>query len=251
MPPSITVTWGGKPGVVEGLDAADAEGPGVTWIAALEDDLKAAPMVPVGPRYGYDVFWSSRLTSTRKWPSVMQQTGSRRRALPELSTWKPWVFVGCHVYTLLVFSCSPASGGLDQRRDGGVGGDGGAPTVPAAALCRWCRRWFRRELLDLGDPVVEAALVPKPLFRAADAARGGLNWPADAAVPAHRRAGVVGGRPAPHLVRQYPQWLPEVVHMIPSPAADGNQPAVQRHRFTAAGNVSLECWLPATISPKI
>ncbi len=50
------------------------------------------------------------------------------------------------------------------------------------------------ELVDVGEAVVERALVPKAIFRAADAAVAGLDREARALVPSRRRAGVVGGR---------------------------------------------------------
>src|SRR5439155_24679600 len=57
------------------------------------------------------------------------------------------------------------------------------------------------ELLDVGETVVERTLVPESVFRAADAAMARLDREGNAAIPAHGRAGVVGGRAfAAHLV---------------------------------------------------
>src|SRR5208283_1395200 len=58
------------------------------------------------------------------------------------------------------------------------------------------------ELLDVGQTLVERALVPETLLGTADAAVARLNGEGHAAVPAHGRAGVVGRRTlAAHLVQ--------------------------------------------------
>src|SRR4051812_35819036 len=57
------------------------------------------------------------------------------------------------------------------------------------------------ELLDVGQAVIERAIVPEAVFGAADAAVAGLDREGYAAVPPRGRAGVVGGRTlAAHLV---------------------------------------------------
>ncbi len=58
------------------------------------------------------------------------------------------------------------------------------------------------ELGDVGQPVVERALVPEAVFAATDAAVARGDGERDTLVPARRRAGVVGGRAlAAHLVQ--------------------------------------------------
>src|SRR5690349_24499409 len=50
------------------------------------------------------------------------------------------------------------------------------------------------ELLDVGQAVIERAVVPEAVFGAADAAMAGLDREGHAAVPPCGRAGVVGRR---------------------------------------------------------
>src|SRR5512136_982206 len=61
--------------------------------------------------------------------------------------------------------------------------------------------FLHAELMDGRKTLVERALVPESFFRTTDAAMAGLDRERNAAVPAHRRAGVVGRRSlAAHLV---------------------------------------------------
>src|SRR5574343_689540 len=71
---------------------------------------------------------------------------------------------------------------------------------------------FGAKRRDAGHTVIEAALVPEAIFGTADTAVTGLHRPADAAVPAHGRTGVVGGRTlAAHLVQAVPLARPLVI----------------------------------------
>src|SRR5689334_8690580 len=64
---------------------------------------------------------------------------------------------------------------------------------------------FDTERIDVGDAVVETALVPEAVLGTADAAVAGLDREGHAAVPAHGGAGVVSGRAlAAHLVQAVP-----------------------------------------------
>ena len=84
--------------------------------------------------------------------------------------------------------------GVDRDRAGDDRRRPSPPTLSAFGL-------DRRNALIVGQPVVERALVPEGVLRAADAAVAGLDRERDAVVPAHGRAGVVGGRAlAAHLV---------------------------------------------------
>jgi hypothetical protein len=143
---------------------------------------------------------SSRFTSTRMWPS-MRVTGSTTTRLPELSSLKPWVSYAdpCQSPPCLL---SAGSCLWDARLMAltAAWATTAAPTTPAPCHPP-CRRWIRRRTGDVGEAVVERALVPEAVFGAADAAVAGLDGEGHAAVPAHGGAGVVGGGAlAAHLV---------------------------------------------------
>src|SRR4051794_22411954 len=81
-----------------------------------------------------------------------------------------------------------------------MGGDAGADYAGdrAADLVGIC---LDPELLDVGQAVIERAVVPEAVFGAADAAMAGLDREGHAAVPSCGRAGIVGRRTlAAHLV---------------------------------------------------
>ena len=77
-----------------------------------------------------------------------------------------------------------------------------APTTIAAVSPIWSAFASMPKLLKIGETAVETALVPEVIFRTADAAMAGLNREGNAAIPPHRRTGVVGRRPlAAHFIQ--------------------------------------------------
>ncbi|MPM14565.1 hypothetical protein SDC9_60929 [bioreactor metagenome] len=178
-----------------GADAADplGEGPGVARVAALQDDLKPAPHRAGRDRVADDAV----LVDIHLAAHVALDAGDRvdDDALAGGVEGEAVRGLGGHGLRLLVLllrALQRGDGGMHRHGAADDGGRGAADLVGVG---------LDAELLDVGQPVIERALIPEPVFRAADAAVPRLDREGHAVVPAHRRAGVVGGRPlAAHLV---------------------------------------------------
>src|SRR3954452_19383365 len=119
----------------------------------------------------------STFTSSRRWPS-MRVTGSTTMRWPELSRLKPFG-------VWIPMSDVPLGGKPLHRGDAGMDGHTRANN-PGHSAADHVGIGLHSELIDGGQTVVERALVPEPVFRAANTTVAGLDRERDAVIPTHR-----------------------------------------------------------------